>query len=89
MSSPKQNMTLELWHDEWHACLPPEYFVEIARILDTEINRQEVREWFEASPMRLDQYTQLRHLLMVLRKSKVIQPRRLTWWERITGRARA
>ncbi|WP_321837909.1 hypothetical protein [Pseudomonas kulmbachensis] len=89
MRSPKQNMTLELWHDEWHKCLPPKYFVEIARILDTEINRPEVREWIEASPMHPDQYTQLRHLLMVLRKSIVIKPRRLTWLERITGRARA
>ena len=89
MSSPKLNMTLELWHDQWRETFPPEHFVEIARILDSEINRPEVREWIEASPMRSDQYTQLRHLLMVLRKSTVIKARRLTWWERITGRAQA
>ena len=89
MNSPKPNMTLELWHDKWREAFPAEYFVEIARILDTEINSPEVREWIEASPMHPDQYTQLRHLLMVLRKSIVIKPRRLTWLERITGRARA
>ena len=89
MSSPKPNMTLELWHDQWRETFRPEYFVDVARILDTEINSPEVREWIEASPMRPEQYIQLRHLLMVLRKSKVVQPRRLTWWERITGRVQA
>lgn len=89
MKRPELNMTLELWHDKWREAFPAEYFVEIARILDTEINSPEVREWIEASPMRQEQYTQLRHLLMILRKSKVVEPRRLTWWERITGRAQA
>lgn len=77
---------LELWDDRFRMQLPASYFVELAQILDTEINRPEVREWIEASPMRPEQYTQLRHLLMVLRKSKVVKPRRLTWLERITGR---
>lgn len=86
MNSLEPNMTLELWHDKWRETFPPEHFVEIARILDTEINRPDVREWIEASPMIQDQYTQLRHLLMVLRKSRVVKARRLTWLERLTGR---
>jgi len=89
MKSPEKNMTLELWHDQWSESFRPSYFVEIARILDTEINRPEVRQSIEAGPMRLEQYTQLRHLLLVLRKSKVTAPRRLTWLERITGRVQA
>lgn len=86
MKSPETNMTLELWNDQWSESFRPSYFVDIARILDTEINRPEVRQCIEASPMHPNQHTQLRHLLLVLRKSKVVAPRRLTWIERITGR---
>ncbi|MSU98451.1 hypothetical protein EB795_31805 [Pseudomonas mandelii] len=89
MKRPELNMTLELWDDKWRAGYPPSYFIEIAGILDSDINRPDVREWIEASPMHPNQYTQLRHLLMVLRKSKVTGPRRLTWRERITGRVQA
>lgn len=89
MKSLELNMTLELWHDQWSETFRPSYFVDIARILDSEINRPEVRQCIEAGPMRLEQYTQLRHLLLVLRKSKVTGPRRLTWRERITGRVQA
>jgi hypothetical protein len=89
MKRPETTMTLELWDDKFYAHFPAEHFVEVARILDTEINRPEVREWIEASPMRPAQYTQLRHLLMVLRKSTICAGRRLTWWERITGRVQA
>lgn len=89
MKSPEKNMTLELWRDDWTENFRPSSLVEIARILDSEINRPEVREWIEASPMRPAQYVQLRHLLMVLRKSAVTGPRRLTWLERITGRVQA
>lgn len=86
MIRPEKNMTLTLWVDQWREPFPLERFVEVARILDTEVNRPEVRDWIEASPMPFAQYVQLRHLLMVLRKSKVTAPRRLTWRERITGR---
>lgn len=86
MRSLKPNMIIELHHDKWRDPYPVEHFVDIARILDTEINRPEVREWIEASPMREEQYVQLRHLLMVLRRSKAVKRRRLTLWERITGR---
>lgn len=88
MSSPKPSMILELWHDQWREDFRPEYFVEVARVLDTEINRPEVRKWIEAGPIHPDQYTKLRHLLMVLRKSAVAKSRRLTWLERITGSLR-
>lgn len=89
MKSPESKMLLELWDDRFYAQFPAEHFVEVARILDSEINRPEVREWIEASPMRPAQYTQLRHLLLVLRKSTVTASRRLTWRERITGRVQA
>lgn len=89
MIRPEKNMTLTLWDDQWREPFPLEHFVEVARILDTEVNRPEVREWIEASPMRPAQYVQLRHLLMVLRKSKPGMSRRLTWLERITGRVQA
>lgn len=89
MKTHKTNMTLQLWGDQWSESFQPAYFVDVARILDTEVNRPEVREWIEASPMHPNQYTQLRHLLLVLRKSKVVKARRLTWWERITGRVQA
>ncbi len=86
MSSPKLNMPLQLWHAECLEFFHPSYFADLAQILDTEINRPEVREWIEAGPMSPTQYTRLRYLLMALRKSKVVEPRRLTWLERITGR---
>lgn len=89
MKTRELSLNLELWHDKWCESFEPAYFVDVARILDTEINRPEVREWIEASPMPKAQYVQLRHLLLVLRKSKVTAPRRLTWLERITGRIQA
>jgi hypothetical protein len=89
MKTPEQRHTLELWTDQWSEVIQPSYLIEIAQILSTEVNRPEVREWIEASPMHVNQYTQLRHLLLILKKSKVTGPRRLTWWERITGRVQA
>lgn len=89
MKTPETNMTLTLHHDQWREPYSASYFIETARILDAEVNRPEVREWIEASPMHPNQYTQLRHLLMVMRKADPGVPRRLTWWERITGRVQA
>lgn len=86
MRRPETNMTLELWDDQWSPHCSPAHFIEIAGILESDVNRPDIREWIEASPMHPNQYTQLRHLLMVLRRSRASEPRRLTWWERITGR---
>lgn len=88
MKRPELNMTLALWDDKLTG-LDADYFIEVAGILDSDINRPDVREWIEASPMHPDQYTRLRHLLMVLRKSRPGMSRRLTWLERITGRVQA
>ena len=86
MKRPELNMTLTLWDDKWRSGFDADYFIEISGILESDVKRPDVREWIEASPMHPDQYTQLRHLLMVLRRSTAVKPRRLTWWERITGR---
>lgn len=80
-------LMLKLWHDEFRSeQLPPRYFIETAGILESEVNRSDVREWIEASPMSPSNYTRLRHLLLILRRSTACEPRRLTWLERITGR---
>jgi len=82
-------MTIELFDDRFYQPFPPGWFIDAAGIVEAEINRPEVREWIEASPFPPQHFTRLRHLLMVLRKSKVVGPRRLTWRERITGRVQA
>jgi hypothetical protein len=64
----------------------PSRLPQVARALNAEITRPEVREWIEASPLSELSYTRLRWLLTVLFRSKVVSPRRLTWRERITGR---
>lgn len=57
-----------------------------ARFARHAVTREGVREWVEASPMASLDYKHLRWVLDVVSRAQVAQPRRLTWWERITGR---
>lgn len=80
-------LTLTLWHDRFREePLSADGLIARARILDTEFSRPGVREQLESGPMLPDSYQRLRHLLFVLRRAEVTGDRRLTLWERITGR---
>ena len=87
MSKRPVTLTLELCPDEIRrAQVSPEAFLDVVRILDSEINRPGVRERIADSPMSELNFLRLRWLLMVVRRSGVQAPRPLTWRERITGR---
>lgn len=84
----KQTITmLEVTPDKWSAGDPPMSAIPgHARHVLSEVNRPEVREWIDASPLGGLDFRNLRWLLCVLRRARVAEPRRLTWRERITGR---
>lgn len=86
--SKQPRTLLELTPDIWGGDLAePSQLPLMAAMLSSQITDPEVREWIEASPLSELNYTRLRWVLMVLRRSKLAGSRRLTWWERITGRA--
>lgn len=84
----KQPVTmLELTPDKWGGDMAPlDQMPDYANSVLQAITEPEVQEWIQASPLSPVDYRQLRWLLFVLRRSKVVKPRRLTWRERITGR---
>ena len=87
MSKQPDNLALELTGDKWGGDMAPlDQVPEFANSVFQAITDPEVQEWIQASPLSPVDYRQLRWLLLVLRRSKVAEPRRLTWWERITGR---
>jgi hypothetical protein len=89
MKIKPETVTLTICDEAFYKYLNPTYLAETAKVLESEISRPDVREWIEISPLSVDNYAKLRHLLMVLRKSIPTVPRRLTWRERITGRVQA
>lgn len=88
----KQPVTLlELSQDVFGGDLErPSQLPRMAARLNHEITLTEVREWIEASPLSELDYTRLRWILVVLRRSRLHRPEpvrtALTWRERITGR---
>jgi hypothetical protein len=87
MSKQTDNLALELTRDKWGSDMAPlDQVPDYANSVFQAITEPEVREWIQASPLSPVDYRQLRWLLQVLRRSKVVKPRRLTWRERITGR---
>ncbi|MCE1119132.1 hypothetical protein [Pseudomonas sp. NMI795_08] len=83
----KQTVTmLELAPDKWGGDMAPlDQVPTFARGALRTIQRNDVWEWLEASPMTQDQQRYLRWVLGSLSLAKVVE-RRLTWRERITGR---
>lgn len=53
------------------------------------VTSEGVREWIEVSDLSHLEYRNLIWVLEVISCAKVAQPRRLTWWERVTGRLQA
>ncbi len=88
----KQPVTLlELSQDVFGGDLAdPGQLPLMAASLNHAIAVTEVREWIEASPLSELNYTRLRWILVVLRRSRLHRPEpvrtALTWRERITGR---
>lgn len=87
--SDEKAPTIQLWHDQWTATLPDAHLISTARNLRAELEQGSYREAFNKSQDGRLAYSHLRWVLLVLSKSKIVEPSRLTWWERITGRARA
>ena len=86
MQNEPNNLMLKLWRDQWrNEPMPADRLIELARILDAEFSQAEVRVALSYTPLQPDSLGQLRHLLFVLRRSQMVN-RRLTLWERITGR---
>ncbi|QXM18709.1 hypothetical protein [Pseudomonas phage PARCL1pr] len=71
---------------DWMGSPPVSQAPAFAHYVLNEVCRESVREWIEASPMSDLSYRNLRWVLAVVACSEVVRPRRLTWWERITGR---
>ncbi len=84
----KQTVTmLEITPDKWRNDEAPlDQVPDFANSVFQAITEPEVQEWIQASPLSPLDYRYLRWLLLVLRRAKVVKPRRLTWRERITGR---
>lgn len=77
-----------LWRDRWYD-LEQDTAILWARDLLKDAERREVREVIIAhlgTKVRKDFYPRLRYVLCSLSNAKVVTVRRLTWWERITGR---
>lgn len=82
MSQP----TIKLWHDQWTATLPDNHLINTAINLRAELEQSDYRAAFNKTQESRLAYSHLRWVLLVLSKSKLVEPRRLTWRERITGR---
>lgn len=79
---------LRLWSDRFTVMRSPEYLIERAKVLRPILERPEYRTALNANEAGRALYTELRYQLLILSKSSVSTSRRLTWRERITGRAR-
>lgn len=87
MKSESNNLGLELWRDHWSGGMPRDSIITIAQKARTDLETSAFRAAFNNCEKDRMVYANLRWVLLVLSKSKLAQPRRLTWWERITGRA--
>ena len=77
-----------LWRDRWYD-LEQDTAILWARDLLKDTEQGDVREVILThlrTKVRKDFYPRLRYVLCSLANAKVVKPRRLTWWERITGR---
>lgn len=84
---PSQQAPLvELWHDRWTVMRPHDFLINSAKSLRPMLERMEYRSAFNGNEDGRILYTELRYMLLIMSKSKLAQPRRLTWRERITGR---
>lgn len=89
MKAPEKTLTLELWQDQFTVMRPGDYLINSAQSLRPMLERMEYRKAFNSDESGRILYTELRYMLLVLSKSKLPEPRRLTWRERITGRVQA
>lgn len=88
----KKAPVLQLWHDQWTASLPDNHLINTACNLRHELEGVGYRAEFNKTQDGRLAYSHLRWVLLVLSKSKLLEPtpsRRLTWRERLTGRAQA
>ncbi|NMZ37070.1 hypothetical protein [Pseudomonas proteolytica] len=83
---PLQGSLVELWQDRWTVQRPRDFLINSAQSLRPMLERLEYRRAFNSDESSRILYTELRYMLLVLSKSKLAAPRRLTWRERITGR---
>ncbi|MCI8212598.1 hypothetical protein AUC61_23995 [Pseudomonas sp. S25] len=89
MKCERKNLTLRLWNDSYRTeAVPADHLIELARILDTEFSSAEVKLALSTTRLQPSSYVNLRRVLLTLRRSEVVT-RRLTLWERITGRLAA
>jgi hypothetical protein len=82
----QQAPLLELWHDKWSALRPDDFLINSAKRLRPMLEGMAYRSAFNKNEDGRILYTELRYMLLIMSKSKLAQPRRLTWRERITGR---
>lgn len=85
---PPEGARVTLWRDRWYD-LEQDTAIKWAGDLLRDTERREVREVIIAhlgTKVRSDFYPRLRYVLASLARARVYSPRRLTWWERITGR---
>lgn len=87
MSADLKAPHLRLWTDQYTVMRSPEYLIERAKVLRPILESPEFRAALNASEAGRTLYTELRYQLLILSKSSVSTSRRLTWRERITGRA--
>jgi hypothetical protein len=78
-----------LWRDTWYTHYDDDHAIRSAAFLYHLIESEGVAEILRGLPSRIGDvsaYVDLRYVLLSLARAELIVPRRLTWWERITGR---
>jgi hypothetical protein len=89
MKTPESKPAIKLWQDNFTVMRPDDFLINSAQSLRPMLEASAYRKAFNVDESSRILYTELRYMLLVLSKSKLVQPRRLTWWERITGRVQA
>ena len=80
---------VELWRDRWHAVeasYPLDAACHLIGVIDSDELLQQHLRLLPSLRGGATAYAELRDVLWSLARAKLQKPRRLTWWERITGR---
>ena len=89
ITMPLDRVPVDLWRDKWSG-LSPSYVIDSAAHIISVVKADEPLQQHLRSRAGLREgatmYVDLLDALYALAKAERHKPRRLTWWERITGR---
>lgn len=83
------SIPVELWRDRWYAVeasYPLDASCYLIELIDSDELLQQHLRLLPGRKSGSTAYTELRYVLYSLARAQLQKPRRLTWWERITGR---